>query len=139
MQSATTSYEGQPQTVRVVEHDSLTVYGALIGAIIALAGAIAVLWRRSERRAERQLKAAEDAREREVDRAKEYAAAVADQIKACSTVLEKQREDFTKVLHDTIVRQAEADVTRDAALRELTARVVVVLDATQRRMIRSAK
>jgi hypothetical protein len=146
--TATTASTGQPvPSQHIVDNNSMAVTGMLIGAIIALAGAIAVLWRRSERRAERQLKVAEETRERdakaaaealarEVARTNELARELAATRREFTLVLEKQREDFGKMLHDTVTRQAEADRTRDATMADLVQRLSVVLDAAQRRMVR---
>lgn len=136
----TTSTEIQQPSIQVRGGDGPLVYGALTGAIIVLASVIAILWRRGERRSDRQLKSSEEAREREVSRevtrTKELADAQAARAKEFSDILERQREEFAKIIHDTVTRQAEADRTRDAITSDLIQKLSSVLAALERRVVR---
>jgi hypothetical protein len=148
--------EGQPITIR--GGDGPLVYGALTGAILVLAGVIALLWRRGERHRDRSLKAAEEAREREVTRTNNLADRIAtervefgkaleaarvlfaqtleSQRESFIAVIDRERSEFTDTLRAVVERQAQADVTRDAKLTELVMQMGKVVEAAQHRIAR---
>lgn len=93
----------QPTTASTIQPSALepgqsVVYGALVSVILVLAGVIAVLWRRSERRYLRELATVKEDRDREVHAAAET---LGRETKAAADALDrevKRTNDLASVL-----------------------------------------
>lgn len=137
--------------IQVSGGDRPLVYGALAGAIVALATVITILWRRGERRNDRQIKGAEEALAREVARTEALAARAATErgefVKALESQreafaqllgtqreldrsqLDRQRQEFEATLRHMVERQAASDVARDGKIAELLTQLGRVVES----------
>jgi hypothetical protein len=139
-----------PASHEVMAADRPIVYYLLTGAILTLAGVIAVLWRRGERSRDRALKAAEEAREREVQRTQDvlkgisdaqakFAASLETQRELYVGLLDRQRADFDAALRATVERQAQADMARDSKMAEVITALGRLIEAAQSRITSSRR
>ena len=158
MQPPTTGLGPPPSVIRVSDGDGPIVYGALTGAILVLTTVIAVLWRRGEKHRDRSLKAAEEAREREVKRTEDLLIRIeSDRVKfgqlieaqrdAFIEVAESQRKDFLSAietqrssfeatLKTMAERQALSDEKRDTKVTDVVNQLMRVVESTQSRIAR---
>ena len=99
-----------PASHEVMAADRPVVYYLLTGAILTLAGVIAVLWRRGERSRDRALKAAEEAREQLGDAVSVYLDGGTAATAVASTIVDVTGEVPTILREGAISAEAISEV-----------------------------